>query len=575
MNKKKNYFRKILSYFLKCKKELSLIIIISLLTAAIGVIEPFISAREYTAITTVNIDEIIKYAIIIFFMKIISSFLFDIYSLIANRYFKKVSLNIQRDTTEELFKLETSNFDKLGTSFFTERAVNDTNNLVSSIGGLKHILMEIFSSIGVVVYLINASLKIFFLLLLFSIFLFFITKKRRDYYEKLYFKRRQSREYQSSSFTELIRGIRDVKVLNLRKTMTKKIISGQEKINDISYQEKKEGMYFDTIYTFMRCLITLIVILYSVHLVKSFELDGAALLIIFLYHDRVLSLNMAISRLYIECKDIKLNMKNIGDILDNSSYPKEKFGTLENKHFSGRIEFLHVNFGYDTGDVLKDVNFLIRPNDTIGIVGPSGAGKTTIFNLISKLYNVNSGEILIDGHNINEYTEETIRGNISVITQNPYIFNMTVKENIKIVNPDITDEEMIEKCKLAELHDYIETLPQKYDTMLGENGVILSGGLKQRLAIARALVKNSEIILLDEATSSLDNEVQEHVMSAIKNISKEYTILIIAHRLSTIKDCDKILVINDGTVSGYDTHNNLIKSNLIYKKLYKKELINE
>lgn len=575
MNKKKNYFRKILSYFLKCKKELSLIIIISLLTAAIGVIEPFISAREYTAITTVNIDEIIKYAIIIFFMKIISSFLFDIYSLIANRYFKKVSLNIQRDTTEELFKLETSNFDKLGTSFFTERAVNDTNNLVSSIGGLKHILMEIFSSIGVVVYLINASLKIFFLLLLFSIFLFFITKKRRDYYEKLYFKRRQSREYQSSSFTELIRGIRDVKVLNLRKTMTKKIISGQEKINDISYQENKEGMYFDTIYTFMRCLITLIVILYSVHLVKSFELDGAALLIIFLYHDRVLSLNMAISRLYIECKDIKLNMKNIGDILDNSSYPKEKFGTLENKHFSGRIEFLHVNFGYDTGDVLKDVNFLIRPNDTIGIVGPSGAGKTTIFNLISKLYNVNSGEILIDGHNINEYTEETIRGNISVITQNPYIFNMTVKENIKIVNPDITDEEMIEKCKLAELHDYIETLPQKYDTMLGENGVILSGGLKQRLAIARALVKNSEIILLDEATSSLDNEVQEHVMSAIKNISKEYTILIIAHRLSTIKDCDKILVINDGTVSGYDTHDNLIKSNLIYKKLYKKELINE
>lgn len=575
MNKKKNYFRKILSYFLKYKKELSLIIIISLLTAAIGVIEPFISAREYTAITTVNIDEIIKYAIIIFFMKIISSFLFDIYSLIANRYFKKVSLNIQRDTTEELFKLEISNFDKLGTSFFTERAVNDTNNLVSSIGGLKHILMEIFSSIGVVVYLINASLKIFFLLLLFSIFLFFITKKRRDYYEKLYFKRRQSREYQSSSFTELIRGIRDVKVLNLRKTMTKKIISGQEKINDISYQENKEGMYFDAIHTFMRCLITLIVILYSVHLVKSFELDGAALLIIFLYHDRVLSLNMAISRLYIECKDIKLNMKNIGDILDNSSYPKEKFGTLENKHFSGRIEFLHVNFGYDTGDILKDVNFLVRPNDTIGIVGPSGAGKTTIFNLISKLYNVNSGEILIDGHNINEYTEETIRGNISVITQNPYIFNMTVKENIKIVNPDITDEEMIEKCKLAELHDYIETLPQKYDTMLGENGVILSGGLKQRLAIARAIVKNSEIILLDEATSSLDNEVQEHVMSAIKNISKEYTILIIAHRLSTIKDCDKILVINDGTVSGYDTHDNLIKNNLIYKKLYKKELINE
>ena len=132
---------------------------------------------------------------------------------------------------------------------------------------------------------------------------------------------------------------------------------------------------------------------------------------------------------------------------------------------------------------------------------------------------------------------------------------------------------MIEKCKLAELHDYIESLPEKYDTMLGENGIILSGGLKQRLAIARAIVKDSEIILLDEATSSLDNEIQEHVMTAIKNISKDYTILIIAHRLSTIKDCDKILVINEGTISAYDTHDNLIKNNLVYQKLYKKELI--
>ena len=355
--------------------------------------------------------------------------------------------------------------------------------------------------------------------------------------------------------------------------MTKKITTGQEKINDISHQENKEGMYFDSVYTFVRTLTTLIVILYSVYLVKNNELDGAALLIVFLYHTRILSLTGTIGRLYIVYKDIRLNMKNIGDILNNSSYPKEKFGTLENKHFKGFIEFSHVFFSYDTAPVLKDVNFMIKPNTTTGIVGPSGAGKTTIFNLLSKLYNTSAGNILIDNHNINDYTEETIRGNISVITQNPYIFNMTIRENIKIVNPSLTDEEMIEKCKLAELHDYIESLPEKYDTMLGENGVILSGGLKQRLAIARAIVKDSEIILLDEATSSLDNEIQEHVMTAIKNISKDYTILIIAHRLSTIKDCDKILVINEGTISAYDTHDNLIKNNSVYQKLYKKELI--
>ena len=177
---KKSYYKKVLSYFLKYKKELILIIIITVFTAVIGVIEPFISAKEYSAITTVNINEIIKYTVIIFLIDIISSFLVDAYSLIANKYSKKVSLNIQRDTTEELFKLEISNFDKLGTSFFIERAVNDTDRLVSNIGSLKYIFIEIISSAGVVIYLINASLKVSILILLFSVILFFINKKRRD-----------------------------------------------------------------------------------------------------------------------------------------------------------------------------------------------------------------------------------------------------------------------------------------------------------------------------------------------------------------------------------------------------------
>lgn len=244
---KKSYYKKVLSYFLKYKKELSLIIIASALTAAIGVIEPFISAKEYTAITTVNISKIIKYTIIIFLIDIISSFLFNIYHLMASKYSKKVSLNIQRDTTEELFKLEISNFDKLGTSFFIERAINDTNNLVGNIATLRYFFVDIFTNAGVIVYLINASLKVSILILLISVILFLINKKRRDYYENRYSDRRKSREYQSSSFTELIRGIRDIKVLNLRKIMTKKITIGQEKINDISHQENKERMYFDSV----------------------------------------------------------------------------------------------------------------------------------------------------------------------------------------------------------------------------------------------------------------------------------------------------------------------------------------
>ena len=355
--------------------------------------------------------------------------------------------------------------------------------------------------------------------------------------------------------------------------MTERIINGQIKVNETSYKEHQEQKGFQILYDSFRHLITVIVMLYSIYLLTKNEIDGALIIIIYMYHYRVINLTASIGSVYKIIKEINLNIKNIQDILNNPEYPKEKFGNKSKKYFNGNIKFQNVSFKYEQNMILKDMNFEIKPNSTIGFVGKSGSGKTTIFNLISKLYTADNGEILIDNVNINNYTESTIRGNISVITQEPYIFNMSIKDNIKIVKPSITDEELIEKCKMAELHEYIEKLPNKYDTIVGENGVILSGGLKQRLAIARALVKKSEIILLDEATSSLDNELQENVMKAIKNINKEYTILIIAHRLSTIVDCDKIIVIDEGKIKGYDTHENLMKNNEIYQKLYQKELI--
>ncbi len=179
---------------------------------------------------------------------------------------------------------------------------------------------------------------------------------------------------------------------------------------------------------------------------------------------------------------------------------------------------------------------------------------------------------MLDGIPIHELSEESIRKNISVITQNPYLFNMSIRENLKIVNPKATDAEMIKNCKLCAFHDYVESLPYGYDTKIGEGGVILSGGLRQRLAIARALMKKSEIILLDEATSSLDNETQDFIKNSIAKISKNYTILIIAHRLSTVKNCDYIIVLEEGKVVGIGTHEELIKKNKYYKNLYKREL---
>ena len=168
---------------------------------------------------------------------------------------------------------------------------------------------------------------------------------------------------------------------------------------------------------------------------------------------------------------------------------------------------------------------------------------------------------------------ESIRNNITIISQNPYIFNMSIKDNIRLVKENITDEEIKNACKLACLDDFIETLPEKYDTVVGEGGVTLSGGQRQRLAIARAFIKETEIILFDEATSALDNETQEKIQKAINNLKQNYTILIIAHRLSTIINSDRILVLDDGKVIGEGNHKQLLKNNKIYKKLYESEMI--
>lgn len=234
----------------------------------------------------------------------------------------------------------------------------------------------------------------------------------------------------------------------------------------------------------------------------------------------------------------------------------------------GNIEFKNVIYGYGDGDnVLKGVDLKIKKGMTYALVGPSGGGKTTICHLIPHFYDIREGQILIDGIDINDITRTSLRKNIGIVQQDIYLFNASIKENILYGKLDAGFDEVVEAAKRANIHDYIMTLPNGYDTVIGERGVKLSGGQKQRLCIARVFLKNPPILILDEATSALDNATEIMIQKSLDELCKGRTTLVVAHRLSTIKNADEIAVVSGGEICEKGTHSELLAKNGIYAKL--------
>jgi ATP-binding cassette, subfamily B, bacterial MsbA len=267
--------------------------------------------------------------------------------------------------------------------------------------------------------------------------------------------------------------------------------------------------------------------------------------------------------------------KRIYEIIDqkNEIYNDENAPSLKLKNAT--LEFKNISFTYPDGThALKNLSAKIEGGKKVGLVGISGSGKTTFLNLIPRFFNLKHGTILIDDQNINNINLNSLRKEISIVSQDVILFDDTIRSNILYGNASASDDEIINACKFAAAQEFIEKLPNKYETIIGENGIKLSGGQKQRLSIARAILKDSPIILLDEATSSLDSESEAVIQKAIENLTKNKTTIIIAHRLSTIMNCDKILVFDSGQIIAEGSHEFLVNNSLIYKNLYEKQIIN-
>lgn len=262
--------------------------------------------------------------------------------------------------------------------------------------------------------------------------------------------------------------------------------------------------------------------------------------------------------------------KRFKEIMDEEIQEEAK-NPKELKNVKGNIEIENASFTYeDENEVISDLSLSIEAGKTIALVGPSGGGKTTLCSLIPRFYELDSGDIKIDGNSIKDVSLRSLRKNIGVVQQDVFLFTGTIRDNIICGNPEATEEEMIEAAKKARIHDFVMTLPEKYDTYIGERGVKLSGGQKQRISISRIFLKNPPIIILDEATSALDNVTEREIQASLEELSKDRTNIVVAHRLSTIKNADEIIVITNGKISERGTHDELIKAGGIYATLHSK-----
>ena len=265
----------------------------------------------------------------------------------------------------------------------------------------------------------------------------------------------------------------------------------------------------------------------------------------------------------------------IYELIDKKNEIKEDKNFPDLKISSGNIIFKNVNFTYpDNSQILNNININITGGKRTAIIGESGSGKSTILNLIPRFYNLIKGKILIDGQEINTIKLSSLRKNMSIVSQDTILFDDTIKKNIAYANNNATNEEIYKASELAGINNFIDSLKNGYETIVGENGIKLSGGQKQRISIARAFLKNAPIILLDEATSSLDSVSEEKIKQALEDLTKNRTTLIISHKLSTIMNCDKIYVIQNGQIVTNGTHLELIKNSIYYKNLYDKQSLN-
>ena len=564
-------FKDLFKYSKENKKSYIIGTIFMTIFVITAMIYTTMNSKLIANIMSLNIEKATKLVIICALIRIFSiTFCHNQYRKIVIRTGEKISASIQKRIYYKVLSLSMNSFEnmKSGKIFTTIKAAD--SGMMSTISSLLQETAYVATSavMLIIIYFIDWKIGIGVTIISgLSLFLFKVQLNKSKKYLHGEF---EYCDNYSTLVNETTRGIREIKALDLKEKCYKIFEKDIDNLKDVRTTRRLLGKNVNTAKWTIRIIGDSIILLYIIEKLRNSNLDVETAMLLITYmtnivddvFHRIIEHDFGIS-------EFTANMKRIKTLLEDDRLEKEKFGKDSYKVVNGNIEFKNVSFKYNENNrkVLDNISFSMQSKEKNAIIGMRGEGKTTIFKLLLKQYDDYEGTILIDGHDIQSLSEKSLRNAITIVNQEPMLFNMSIKNNLLMVNSKASEDEIKEACRLANIDEFIETLPGKYDEIIEENNNNLSVGQKQRLAIARAILKDTPIILFDEVTSSLDKNSKKQIEKAIEEISKIKTIIVIAHTLDSVENFDNIIVIKEGEISEQGSHAELLGKKGLYYSL--------
>lgn len=574
MDKKKivniNVFRDLIKFYKIEYKKLYMLMFVVVIAGVLQAVVPLsIKLLTDDFITRQNLKGFVLAGIAFFSLVIISTLAIYSFYVLGGKLEYKVSKEIRKSVFEKIERFSLTTVKRYETGELISRLTSDVQKLseVFSWGVIDacHSIIVLLFSVSIMLYLsYTLTLMLFLMLPVIYIVTMIFQKNILKFQRKV-------RDYNSKiikSYTESLSYIKTIKALGIENKKRREFLSFNEKYRKYNLKSILISAIFVPIVMFVASIGVGFAFNFSSISVMKNVMTYGAFLSFLTYSFQIFEPFKMLAQIFTDLKSAQASAERVFQILyEEDEVLQEKKNNLK---FEGNIRFENVNFHYfdDEKLILKDFNFEIKKGESVAFIGSTGSGKSTIVNLICKFYDVTSGNIYLDGIDYKNVDKTFLYDNLGYVLQQPQLFSISIKENIKFGNVNASDEEIFEVCDLLGINDFINKLPNGIDTIIGENGYSISNGQKQLISFARALIKNPKLLILDEATSSIDTETEKIIQNKMKEILKGKTSIIVAHRLSTIKDCDKIVLIENGIILEQGTHLELINKKGIYYKMY-------